>query len=215
MGNQKNNKDKIIKWLIVAVVVLLILVILIAVYSIHMMNEHVDNTTATAVKNSEKNELAKGTEEIPQEQTIEYNDYTNARFGYSVSVPDFFDPQREADNGDGRKFISDDGAAVITVYGSNTPMNFDLTTIEELLEYQKVYLNYVPEYTHLDNRWFVLSGTLGGNIIYQKHFLKSDGTENVLIIEYPVSQKEYYDEIVQKIAGSFVTGVGAQSQIED
>jgi hypothetical protein len=45
-----------------------------------------------------------------------FKTYTNARFGYSIEVPNDLTAQPEAQNGDGRRFT---GSYVLTVYASN------------------------------------------------------------------------------------------------
>ena len=59
-------------------------------------------------------------EPIPASAT-EYTRYVNGRFRYAVDVPDFLIGQGEADNGDGQRFVSPDGLATLTVFGSNLP----------------------------------------------------------------------------------------------
>lgn len=46
--------------------------------------------------------------------------YENDRFGYGVDVPESFAPQPEAENGDGRVFISRSPQGEIAVGGSTT-----------------------------------------------------------------------------------------------
>ena len=45
-----------------------------------------------------------------------YKTYHNQRFGYRIDYPADFRPQPEADNGDGRRFTSPDGQAVLSAY---------------------------------------------------------------------------------------------------
>ena len=147
-----------------------------------------------------------------KELYVKYNSYTNARFGYTINYPDFLIAQPESDNGDGRRFVSGDGETVLTVWGSWTGAVFEeASTLDGYYNYVERGLNYTPTYKTKGNNFFVFSGYKGDKIVYEKHFLKSDGCECSFVIEYPASTKQQYDDIVTYISNNMRIGAGASS----
>ncbi|MEW6131157.1 MAG: hypothetical protein AB1757_29265 [Acidobacteriota bacterium] len=130
-----------------------------------------------------------------------YQTYTNARFAYAIAYPaDLLIPQGEADNGDGQKFISKDGRAVLLVYGSHNALNQKLK--EAFAEASAPTDDRQVTYKILRADWFVVSGKAGEKIFYQKTLLKN-GVFKTFRIEYDESQKNIYDTVTAKIAKSF------------
>lgn len=166
------------------------------------------NTDSKAVvKENEKSE--------DKSSDLAYLKYKNQRYGYTISYPDFLIPQGESDNGDGQSFISADGEVKLIVWGSWGPMVMDETpTLDELYQETLNDLDYVPTYKFKKNNTFVFSGNRGDTVIYQRHFLKTDGSENVFVIEYPLSREKELDSIISKISNTMSTGVGFDSVCE-
>ena len=134
-----------------------------------------------------------------------YRLYHNARFDYSVSYPlDILIPQGEADNGDGQRFLSKNGKAVMLVYGSNNALNQTLQQAfaEESASHTTEHPARVVTYKVLRAEWFTKSGTDGGKIFYQKTYQKK-GFFKTLRIEYDETQKTIYDSITAAISKSF------------
>jgi hypothetical protein len=140
---------------------------------------------------------------VIQTRRVKYDTYSNARFKYTIAYPaGILIPQGEADNGDGQKFQSRDGSAVMIVYGR-------YATEDETLE--KAYRNALggerggsPRivYKLIKRDFYVVSGAAGGKIFYEKTFLK-DGVFKTFRIEYPESEKSRYDSVVSQISRSF------------
>ena len=139
--------------------------------------------------------------------------YTNVRYAYAVSYqPAVFEAGPESDSGDGKKLTSKDGKASISVYahaaldteGSGDVMNFSqlyASTLKGMTGDSKV------TYKKLGQGWFVISGTKGKQIFYQKS-LYDAGTEKVFWAEYDQSEKQKYDPIVAASANSFKNVLG-------
>ena len=146
-----------------------------------------------------------------------YFTYENSRYGYTIDIPAFLNNKRYADNGDGGHFTNDDGSVSLSVYGHHhlpeiySPM---ITNVKQLFEYEKRESDYVIDYDVQKDNWFVISGNRGNEIVYEKHFFKSDDTINTFIIVYPQSREKEFDEIVTHIVKSFKTGIGADSGAE-
>jgi hypothetical protein len=136
-----------------------------------------------------------------------WNSYSNARFGYDIEYPDILLPQQEAQNGDGRQFISSDGKSVLTVYGAFNVLNLSVQDIysSTIDEYKKDGKKIV--YKVIDKDWFVLSGYHGDKVFYVKtlrnHSMDNNGIDATFIMTYPKSQKSTFDKITERISSSF------------
>lgn len=143
---------------------------------------------------------------------IKYYTYTNSRFGYTLPYPDFFTVREEAGNGSGRVFEYLADGITLSCCGSHTPNVFEeASTLDGLYNYYLSNLDYSPTYKTKGDNYFVFSGYKGNYIIYEKYFLKSDGTDNFFRISYPSDLKDELDRIVTYISNNFATGIGADS----
>lgn len=143
---------------------------------------------------------------------IKYYTYTNSRFGYSLPYPDFFTPRQEAGNGSGRVFEYLADSITLSCGGSHTANVFEeASTLDGLYNYYLNNLDYSPTYKTKGDNYFVFSGYKGNYIIYEKYFLKSDGTDNFFRISYPSELKEDLDGVVTYISKNFTTGIGEDS----
>ncbi len=136
--------------------------------------------------------------------------YHNDRYGTTIDYPDQFKAEPPPDSNDGRKFTSTDGAQ-FSVYASYNALDFNLA---KFLDFALKNLDpgqVVTYKTHGDG-WFVISGTNGANIFYERHLLSHGGqmTEG-FSMSYPAASKLTYDPIVARMAKSFRVGKGYQS----
>ena len=124
--------------------------------------------------------------------------YQNARYGYEVSYPpDLFEPQGEADNGDGQIFSND--AAEMRVFGSQMLLHKTLRGEFDALVKERENVSYKI----FRRSYFVISGTESERIFYQKTAARNDETFVTFYIEYDESQRGIYDKITARIVGSF------------
>jgi hypothetical protein len=139
-------------------------------------------------------------------KSMTWNTYSNARFGYEISYPDLFFTGEEAQNGDGKQFVSGDGKAVLTVYASYNALNLSLDKIysSNIAQYKKEGKKIT--YKIIDSKWFILSGYDGDKVFYiktvRKHLGEDNDVDATFIITYPKSQKSTFDKITEKIANS-------------
>lgn len=132
-----------------------------------------------------------------------YENYFNHRFEYSISYPsDLFNPQGEAANGDGQKFLSRDGRAVMLVYGQENIGNQTLTQFYRDESRSKTHPKRIVSYKVIKGNWFVFSGSESGRTFYQKTLLRN-GEFLTFSIEYDASQRNTYDPMTATIARSF------------
>jgi hypothetical protein len=136
--------------------------------------------------------------------------YINDRYGTTIDYPDSFHPQPPPDADDGRAFKSSDGAS-FTISASYNALNSNLATYREFTienEPKSATVTYQAQGTD----WFVLSGTDGNNIFYERHLL-SHGRQMTedFVMSYPVALKPTYDPIVERMGKSFRSGSGFQT----
>ncbi|WP_181707347.1 hypothetical protein [Chthonobacter rhizosphaerae] len=132
----------------------------------------------------------------------DWQTYTNPKFGTTITYPaDIFTPEPESANGDGRRFVSADGRAEITVYGG---YNVDRLSLKDLLAaanddaapHRVTYQTNGP-------RWFVMSGFEGDRIFYRKLMLtRSLEVAHTVEIIYPASEKSTYDRVTTRVSKS-------------
>lgn len=136
-----------------------------------------------------------------------YSTYRNARFGTVVQYPsDLLVPQRESDNGDGRRFVSRDGAVELSIYSFH---NASIRTVNG--EMKRAIAQWQHDggrltYWKWQGNWYALSGFIGSDIFYEKTLLKN-GVFHTLIWQYPRSMRNQLDAPVTRSVRSFnVTG---------
>lgn len=128
--------------------------------------------------------------------------YVNERFGTRLDYPaDVFRPLPPPDNGDGRRFETEDGRASLTVFAGYNETGQSLRDLvraartdaaDERVTYEKE-----------GRRWFVLSGFRGGDVFYRKLILSADGeVAHTLELVYPADEKRFFDPLTTRIANS-------------
>jgi len=140
--------------------------------------------------------------------------YQNDRYGTTIDYPDFFKAEPPPDNDDGRRFKSADGAefAVFASYGA---LDFDLAGYQKYI-LEKLGPGKAVTYQARGDDWFVISGTEGDGIFYQRYMQShgravAEGFVQGFVMSYPAALKETYDPIVARMAKSFRSGTGFQA----
>ena len=138
-----------------------------------------------------------------------YRTYCNARFGYCVDYPADLKPQPEADNGDGRRFVSADGQTVLTAYASYSVLDGGLATERNMSRegWRKDKASITLDQKVADG--YVLSGLVKGHIFYQKTVLRG-GTLSTFSWEYPAARKAAMDAVVQHTSRSWQPSAGGK-----
>jgi hypothetical protein len=136
--------------------------------------------------------------------------YQNDRYGTTIDYPDQFKAEPPPGADDGRKFTSPDGAA-FSVWASYNVLDLSLAK-DEAFTLQNLDPGQVVTYKARGDNWFVISGTKGDSIFYERHLLSHGGqmTEG-FSMTYPAAAKQTYDPIVARMAKSFRPGKGFQS----
>lgn len=127
--------------------------------------------------------------------------YTNVRYGYATCFPaDILRAQPEADAGDGRKFVSADGAQ-LSVFGQ---WNVDHSSLSEWatdeakgLKGTKGHITYRAARAN----WLVLSGS-GENAseFYTKTIRRGDEEFVTMQFTYSAKRARFYRPIIERLS---------------
>jgi hypothetical protein len=133
--------------------------------------------------------------------------YHNQRFGTAIEYPAFFKAGPPPVNGDGLEFKSPDGGD-FSVFAAYNTLNFNLAQFEESV-IKSLDADERVTYKANGDNWFVISGTKGDDIFYERHLLAGGGqlTEG-FVITYPARLKQKYDPIVARMSASFQANNG-------
>lgn len=129
--------------------------------------------------------------------------YVNERFGTRLIFPSGFTPAEAPENGDGRRFESED--ATLEVYAWENIDGENAASLKKRLIGTEGYTNVT--YSPSGRSWLVISGFRGENIFYEKYFFRAD-TIHGFGMEFPRSEKPRYAPIVEEIEDSFRAGWG-------
>lgn len=134
---------------------------------------------------------------------VTYATYHNHRYDYTVEHPNFLIPQGEAYSGDGQKFFSEDQNIQMLVYyqykddfdanGDNLPIN---KAYKEDLSYKEGVISSKLEKDH-----YLIESKVG-NIMHTHYVLFDDHYFNIYF-EYPESEKDRMQSIIEHVTKSF------------
>ena len=167
-------------------------------------------STDKKISNPQKNDITK---DAPKSN--KYFTYTNERFGFSVDVPDYLKPTETSENGDGLYFETTGGDTYVSVYGSYADTYYNYPNIDEIYSKTLAEMEYTPKFTEKNNNSFEISWDEYNTAYIGKYYLKSDGTENVLTVSYPLSKEKEYEDDIRHIVDSFKTGSGYDSDVSE
>jgi hypothetical protein len=129
----------------------------------------------------------------------------DARSGSRISYPAGAFSERAAEP-EGRVLVSPDGNARLLVgsFINETGASLDDYRTQILADnYSGAELDYAPR----RRSWFVISGTIGPMMFYERVSFTCDGRYiNSWAMLYPVAQRKTYDRIVEAVAPTFKPG---------
>lgn len=132
---------------------------------------------------------------------VRYERYRNQRFSYTLLYPsDILIPQNESADTDSQTFRSATGDISARVYSESDSSK----TLAQ--RYEQAQIGRNSTYQTISDDFFVVSGTDGDNVFYQKTFLEGD-IFKVLEIEYNQALRREFDTVAQVIADSFASTV--------
>jgi hypothetical protein len=140
----------------------------------------------------------------------------NPRLGFSIAYPaDVFVPIDAPTGVDGRVLQSADGKAKLLVA---TFENSDKLTLGAYRDYllSTTYAEAKIDYGPVKQRWFVLSGTRGDNMIYERVTFTCGGALiNSWAMVYPTAERTFYDRVVEAVARTYTPGAGPDGSCRD
>lgn len=140
---------------------------------------------------------------VAAEAESSFQTYRNARFGYSVEVPSDFRRGEAPVNNDGRVFYDRLSEGILSVFGMYNALEASPESYAAEREADWKGLNGNVTYRAMRKGWFVLSGTVDGEIFYER-VLFSDDRETIatLLVRYPESEKERFGAFVTRASRS-------------
>lgn len=133
----------------------------------------------------------------------------NERHGFAIAYPEnVFEQTLPSKTDEGRAFLSKDGKAKLLV---GAFVNESEATLKDYRRYllEEQYAGADIDYAPVKRRWFVLSGTQGGEIFYQRVSFTCGGKLiNSWAMLYPASDRKFYDRVVEAVAPTFTPGAG-------
>ena len=140
---------------------------------------------------------------VAAEAESSFQTYRNARFGYSVEVPSDFRKGEAPANNDGRVFYDRLSEGILSVFGMYNALEASPESYAAEREADWEGLNGNVTYRAMRKGWFVLSGTVDGEIFYER-VLFSDDRETIatLLVRYPESEKERFGAFVTRASRS-------------
>ena len=140
-------------------------------------------------------------------------DIVDGRSGTGISYPAGVFAEKAAQP-EGRILVSPDGKARLLV---GTFLNESASSLDayraQLLEenYRGATLDYAP----VRRSWFVISGTIGSVMFYERvSFTCSGRYINSWAMLYPAAERAFYDRIVEAVAPTFRPGSGKGGRCE-
>lgn len=176
--------------------------VMIILTSCDMNKKNDDNSTTTQITKEENRKT-----QTDKHDAYTFETYCNSRFGFCIDYPsNKLIPQDESANGDGQIFTSEDTESTLWVYRDFR----DNAGIEEEFNIESAFEsdiqtndpNHSITYKKLGSDYYVVSGYNEGKIFHQKTMMTDKGLATSLI-EYPESEREYYDKVSETIFTSF------------
>jgi len=132
-----------------------------------------------------------------------YSPYVNERFGYRVFVPTTLVSSRgESANGDGCTWKSRDGQITLKAWGGNNVFNRTLRGQMNAARREWAADHARFGYCRFTPKFYVLTGTTGDQIFYEKTVPQGDGFATMLW-QFPVSRRARMDAVVTKTSRAF------------
>ncbi|NJO36161.1 MAG: hypothetical protein HC869_27025, partial [Rhodospirillales bacterium] len=131
--------------------------------------------------------------------------HQNTRFGFALKYPqDVFTTESNEREINDRLLISEDGRGLLRIHSRPTPTS--ITRYRASLvagRYAGATFDYAPP----RDSWFVLSGTLGEEMFYERVTISCDRRSiHGWLLTYPVAERSFYDPIVEEIHRSYKYG---------
>lgn len=131
-----------------------------------------------------------------------YSRYTNGRYGTQISYPsDYFSPLPPPDSGDGRSFVSADGAAQFMVFAQYDAMGLGQEGLKQF-DLEMSGSDQITQSTEGPG-WYEIAGFSEGAAFYRKVLVSADGFVQVFEISYPPALAANFQPVIRYMADGF------------
>jgi uncharacterized membrane protein YjgN (DUF898 family) len=143
-----------------------------------------------------------------QAQSATWSSYVNVKYDFSGCYPgNLFVGSGESDSGDGQQFTSTDGAKIY-MFGAYVMDDPPFDTLRDEMAWEEA--NYLgasgkPVFQQLKPDYFVFSGYVGNQIIYEKKLRNHDEFIS-FVFTYPKAQRAIYDKLISPMLHCFRAG---------
>lgn len=134
--------------------------------------------------------------------------YTNARYGYSIDIPEGFTQTDDAANGAGATFKDSNSNFTISLGASNNALFRSVDTI-----LANISSEHELAYEATGDDWLVISYIRDDEIVYTKEYVGGQtdsgqgcGSINVATFVYPTSERDAGDALVEALVSTFSPG---------
>jgi hypothetical protein len=146
----------------------------------------------------------------PSESYVEdlgWASYRNERFGVTLQYPAaIFEREQTSETGDGVLFTTADERAKLLVGALDNLDAHSPRSYQRYIE-RESYPGLRVDYAPVGHTWAVLSGTRGDTMVYEKVMFSCGGRViNSFAMTYPITERDFYDPIVEEIEDSFRPG---------
>ena len=126
--------------------------------------------------------------------------YENGRFSFALKYPaDVFVFDTGPPNDNVRTLVSHDGGAMLHIFAAENVAGTTLAKYRQSLIEQR-YSDVVLDHTRLRKFWFVLSGTRGDAVFYERVTFSCDGRAiHGWQMIYPLNERTLYDLVADEV----------------
>lgn len=133
--------------------------------------------------------------------------YSNPRFGYSAAVPPAFALQKEADNGDGATFHSEDGRSELLIYGAMIEDGDFAGAAEKRIDRDRT-AGWTITYDKVTEGWASYSGSRAADVLYVRGIALCDGTAAYFHLRYPRDALKTFNGVIGRMVKSLRPATG-------
>lgn len=146
---------------------------------------------------------------FPAAADNDWHAYANPRFGYILDIPPGFEPQGEADNGDGVSFHANDNGATLAVFGSElVDGDFEIDVNDRMASERED--QWRISYSRVTAAWASFSGVRGEEVFYTRAIALCDGSAAYFRLQYRKSRLTSFDGVISRMAEALRPSEGCQ-----
>jgi curved DNA-binding protein CbpA len=141
----------------------------------------------------------------PPPKAANWTSYYNRRFGFALRYPAgvFTEAVGDASSGDNLLLWSDARRATLWISASPLGAGSSIAAYRRSLIAER-FVGATFDYAPQRENWFILSGVVGGEMFYERVTFSCDRRSvHHWLIVYPVTERAFFDEIVEEIHSSY------------